>query len=303
MLEKDIENLLAKYPHEFLHNYDLTLKGQQVKLGSYYADVVFEDGRGDMIIVEIKRGILRRDALGQIIEYYGLLRQKEPSKNIRLILVANVIPKEMTVFPSEKLEMEFVEVPAVKIREIARRYSYHFLDSEKPELMREYRETIQEFDVETGSGKPRVWMFQANPQRYDILNALADKVDKDTWTVNQHQNEIHSGDIGLIWMSGKEGGIYAVVDVISDPEMLVDSEAMTKYWLSEEDRGQKRLRVRIKYRLKLANNPIMREELRNIPDLQNMAILKQAQGTNFPVMQHEWMIISNIIKERFELER
>jgi RecB family endonuclease NucS len=59
-------------------------------------------------IVEIKRGILRRDALGQIIEYYGLLRQRETSKNIGLILVANVIPKEMTVFPSEKLGMEFV---------------------------------------------------------------------------------------------------------------------------------------------------------------------------------------------------
>jgi hypothetical protein len=53
MLEKDIENLLAKYPNEFLAKDGLTLKGQQVKLGSYYTDIIFEDRKGDLIIVEI----------------------------------------------------------------------------------------------------------------------------------------------------------------------------------------------------------------------------------------------------------
>jgi RecB family endonuclease NucS len=81
MLEKDVENLLAKYPDEFLPNYGLKLKGQQVRLGTYSADIVFENRKGDMVIVEVKRGILRREALGQLIEYYGALKQIEPDKN------------------------------------------------------------------------------------------------------------------------------------------------------------------------------------------------------------------------------
>ena len=67
------------------------------------------------------------------------------------------------------------------------------------------------------------------------------------WLVNQYQNEIHLGDVGLIWMSGKEAGIYAVVDVISDPALLINSDEMIKFWVSEEDRAQRRLRVRISY--------------------------------------------------------
>ena len=75
MLEKDIENLLARYPNEFLSGRGWTFKGQQVKLGSFFADVIFEDKSGNLITAEIKRGILGRDALGQAMQYYGLLRK------------------------------------------------------------------------------------------------------------------------------------------------------------------------------------------------------------------------------------
>ena len=44
MLEKDIENLLVKYPSEFLpKSLKFEVRGQQNKLGSYYADIIFED--------------------------------------------------------------------------------------------------------------------------------------------------------------------------------------------------------------------------------------------------------------------
>jgi len=299
MLEKDVENLLAKHPEEFFPRLKLSLKGQQVKLGTYYADILFENEVGDSVIVEVKRGILPREAVGQVIDYYGMLKLKEPSKNILLILVANVIPRERKVFLHEKLGIKCVEIPVSRIREVAKKYSYRFLDSEKPELLKEYKETARKLDEIVRSGETRVWMFQANPQRYDILNALADESDEDTWLVNQYQNYIHAGHIAVIWMSGKEGGIYAIGDVISDPEYIYDSETTTKYWMSDKDRGQKRLRVRIKYRLKLINNPVMKEELRNIPNLRNMSIFRQPRGTNFPVSDAEWKIISNLVKERF----
>jgi hypothetical protein len=55
MLEKDIENLLAKYPNEFLSDYGLTFKGQEVKLGTLRADIVFEDKK--VVIVEAPEGV------------------------------------------------------------------------------------------------------------------------------------------------------------------------------------------------------------------------------------------------------
>lgn len=303
MLEKDVENLLAKYPNEFLPSYDVTLIGQQMKLGSCYADIVFEDQRGDMVIVEIKKGLLKREAIGQIIEYYGRLKHQEPNRNIRLILVANVIPKELTTFLNEKLGVGFVEIPHFKIRQIAQKYSYRFLDSEKPELVQEYKNAIQKMDDEADTGMRRVWIFQANPQRYDVLNSLADEsLNEDVWLVSRYQNLIRPGHIGLIWISGKEGGIYSVIDIISDPQMIRDSEQSAKYWISEADKGQLMLRIRFRHRLKLINSPISREELKSVPALQNMEIFRRPIGTNFKVTNDEWQAILGLIRKRFDFE-
>jgi len=299
MLEKDIENLLARHPDEFFPRQRLRLKGQQVKLGTYYADIVFENEVGDSVVVEVKRGLLLRDAVGQIIDYYGMLRRIEPSKKVLLILAANVIPKERTTFLREQLGIKCVEIPVSKIRKVAEKYSYQFLDSEKPELLQEHAETTRKFDRRVHSGETKAWIFQANPQRFDILNALADETNEDTWLVNQYQNYIRAGHVAIVWMSGKEGGIYALGDVISDPAYMIDSEATAKYWTSDADRGQRRLRARIKYRLKLVNNPVMKDELRNIPLLRNLSIFRNARGTNFPVSNAEWEIISNLVKQRF----
>jgi predicted RNA-binding protein with PUA-like domain len=258
---------------------------------------------GNLTIVEIKRGILRRDALGQAMEYYGLLRKKEPNKEIRLMLVANVIPEGMTAFLNEKLGVEFLEIPVSKIHQVAGKHSYHFLDSEQPKLVKEYKQTIQKMNFEADTAQPAVWIFQANPQRYDVLNALADEsLTDDVWLVSRYQNYIHAGHIGLIWMSGKEGGIYSVVDVTSNPQMMYDSEQSTKYWLSESDQKQMMLRVKIRYKLKLINNPILKQELKNEPELQNMEIFRRPIGTNFKVTNNEWQTILQMLKKRFEFK-
>jgi hypothetical protein len=300
MLEKDIENLLAKYPTEFLPKRTLITKGQQVKLGSYYADILFQDNQGKLIIVEIKKGLLRREALGQAIEYYGLLRKKEPSKEINLMLVANTIPEGMTAFLNEKLGVEFLQLPQSKINMVAEKFGYKFLDSEQPRVIQEYKQTISKMDFNADIAKSGIWIFQANPQRYDVLNALADEnLTDDMWLVSRYQNYIHTGDTALIWMSGKEGGIFAIVEITSNPQMLYDSEQSTKYWQNESDQRQMMLRVRIHYKLKLINNPILREELRSNPALEKMEIFRRPIGTNFKVTKDEWQAILGLLKDRF----
>jgi len=98
MLEKDIENLIAQHPDEFFPNSGFSLTGQQVKLDRCYADIIFVDKHKRKIIVEVKRGILSRDASGQVMEYYGLLKRQSPDAIVELILCANIIPPERKTF-------------------------------------------------------------------------------------------------------------------------------------------------------------------------------------------------------------
>lgn len=295
MLEKDIENLIACYPEEFFPNSGFKLVGQQVKLGNCFADILFEDKYNRTIIIEIKRGILSRDASGQIIEYFGLLKQQNPHKIIELILCANIIPSERKVF-LENVGIECKELGLSLISNIAKKCNYKFLDESGQKIPKEEKIIDSPSAIK---GDNRIWIFQANPNRYDILNALLDPaLDKQGWMVNQHRDEIKQGDIALIWMSGKEAGIYAMCEVISDPSFMVDPPEEEKYWTNEKDKGKSRLRVKIIIIKKLVNNPLLREEIKSAVGLSNLSILRFSQGTNFPVSRNEWEIIKSKIENR-----
>jgi predicted RNA-binding protein with PUA-like domain len=300
MVEKDIENLLASYIEEFLPSRKLVLIGQQIQLGGYRADLVFQEGPKTKLVIEVKRGLLMDTAIGQIGKYYGLLRQANPSEDIKMILAANVIPKELAIFMKEKMNIESLEIPISQINKVASKHSYGFSDAETPDQRSCNKELIKHFVIR--SDKSRVWIFQTNPQKYDIINALADeRIKEDVWQVNQHKYEIKKGDLGLIWMSGKEAGIYAVIDIISDPEFLVESQISAQYWTGEADKLQHKLRVKYIYKLKFINSPVYKQQLKNIPELSNLSILRRVpQGTNFTVTDKEWVIISKMIEKKYE---
>jgi len=123
MLEKDIENLIAKYPEEFFPGEGFILKGQQIILSGRRFDLLFLDMYNRKIIIEIKKGILSREASGQIIEYYGLLKNSSSIIAVELILVANIIPIERRLF-LETSGISCKEISEIRISEIAKKYNY-----------------------------------------------------------------------------------------------------------------------------------------------------------------------------------
>lgn len=150
---------------------------------------------------------------------------------------------------------------------------------------------LTELDERVNSGC-RVWYFQANPKtKYRVQDRLKEVTvgNTDVWEINQHKKEIFSGHIALIWSCGEKSGIYALADIISNPKMLVDSEDSTKHYIHEGDKLQKKLRVKIRFRLILENKYITEEELGR----------KSLQGTNFVVTKSEWLNISKILRKRF----
>lgn len=181
MLEKDIENLIAKYPEEFFPNEGFRLINQQENVEGKRIDILFEDKHMRKIIIEVKRGILTRDASGQIAEYYGLLKQRDQDQNIELILCANTIPNERKKF-LETIGIDCKELGIKQLTDLAQKYNYKFLDDHSGFDHSTGKETktvelrvFDNFELPADDENPSVWIFQANPNRYDILNALGDK--------------------------------------------------------------------------------------------------------------------------------
>jgi predicted RNA-binding protein with PUA-like domain len=300
MKEKDIENIIAQHPNEFFPESGLVLIGQQVKLGSCRADIIFKDKYNRAIIVEVKRGILSRDGAGQIMEYYGLLKQQEPDKVVELILCANIIPHERKLF-LENVGIECKELGLSLIQAIAKKHSYEFLDdSERIQAIPVAQNlSTQHTETKIIPTEQCAWIFQTRPDKYDILNALYDpELVQQRWQVNQHKKEIKKGDIALIWMSGRDAGVYAVAEIVSEQSLKSDLPAEEKYWISETDKKQVKNRVDITIKANLVNAPILKDELKNIKELEDLSILKYWRGTNFPVKDGEWQIIRKIIMDR-----
>jgi hypothetical protein len=224
------------------------------------------------------------------MEYYGLLKMEKPDYVIELVLCANIIPPERKLF-LENIGIECKELGINFINQIAQKYNYEFINSAKKKVAPSISNPLPDSD--------KVWIFQANPERYDILNALSDEEIgvEIHWLVNQYKTEISKGHIGLIWLSGKEAGIYAVTEILSDPQIMGEPEAEKKYWTDSADKAGEKLRVKMRIVRTLLDRPITKERIKNTLGLHNLSILHYYRGTNSPVRQEEWKVIEDMINE------
>ncbi len=135
-----------------------------------------------------------------------------------------------------------------------------------------------------------VWIFQANPSRYNIATSLRVE-EEEYWNLRQHAATVSLGDTVLIWISGGKAGIYAVGEVISAPEIRADSEIGIGYWSDKREGRRPIARVLVRYKQLMLDRPLGKAYLEAVPQLWNMRILRSPRGTNFPVRPEEWTII------------
>src|SRR2546422_6033609 len=114
------------------------------------------------------------------------------------------------------------------------------------------------------------WIFHADPSRYRILDALAE-YDEILWLASQHQREIHAGDGVFLWKAGKDGGVYGLGEIATEPAELPDNDV---HWTlaSRAEALQPRLRVRIKIRQAFLDRPLLRSQLKLDPSLASLSI-------------------------------
>jgi 5-methylcytosine-specific restriction protein B len=146
------------------------------------------------------------------------------------------------------------------------------------------------------SSKPQTWIFQANPNKYRIEESL--QVEQaEYWNLNQHARKVRAGDRVLIWISGKDAGIYALGTVVDDPYSRPDSPAGISYWYNPVEGQQVKPRVLVRYNRIFLDRPLHKVFLEFDPVLSNMKILRFAQGTNFAVTEEEWLAINSWLDE------
>ena len=93
-----------------------------------------------------------------------------------------------------------------------------------------------------------------------------------------------------IWASGEKAGIYAIGEIVTNPRKCPLNPEQEKYWINKEDiyKFEEKASVTVKYSRVIIDRPILEIECRRDSTLSDMAVLKQAQGTNFSLTRKQW---------------
>lgn len=136
----------------------------------------------------------------------------------------------------------------------------------------------------------RTWLFQANPDTFDIDGYLVDR-ERITWSVNQEHlaRQMASGDEMYLWRAiGSAGdrevsGVVASGQLLEVPAVFEDEPESRPFWKDGGAHGPS-LRVWIQV-TKVANKRelLKRDWMLEDPVLSGLAVLKLRNLTNYPV--------------------
>lgn len=142
--------------------------------------------------------------------------------------------------------------------------------------------------------EPRVWIFQANPKFYRILEALQ-HLDRMQFLTNRYKDRIQVGDIVLLWMSGNHAGIYAQARVLEGVAERKSDGNDAAFWADPSSGGTTKPRVVLAIEKRFLGNPLLKTTIAATEGLGNLMILRQPNGTNFPVDVDAWELLRPLL--------
>ena len=176
MIEREMQELLWLYPERFL-NEPLKQVAWEPPSAVGRADLVFEDRHGRLLVIEVKHGKLPRGAIDQLLDYFGMMKQRFPDKPVELMVVANAIPAERRL-TCESRDIECREISERVFRDVAAEFGYKFA-SELHSTQGAYETPasttrLPEAGGQKGDGRTSSWSFnraeQASGDAQDFLS-------------------------------------------------------------------------------------------------------------------------------------
>jgi EVE domain len=137
------------------------------------------------------------------------------------------------------------------------------------------------------------WLFQANPKYSQILEAIQ-QLDGIYWLVTRYNNEITPGDRVLIWIAGKQSGIYAIAEVAAAPQFM-DEPPDIEIW-TMPIRAKARFYAPVTFQQKLLDTPLLKSVLLYDRILYEMEVIRRPHNTNFRVSEAQWYRVITLIK-------
>lgn len=132
------------------------------------------------------------------------------------------------------------------------------------------------------------WIFQCNPDHYDIDGLLATETKEILYAANQSAGRMAPGDIVYIWRSqGKQkavAGIVAKGRLLDSASDRADDGAGSEFWIEPSKANLRQRRVGLSIE-EIANKKevIQRAWMLEDPILRDLTILKMANRTNYLV--------------------
>jgi HNH endonuclease len=139
----------------------------------------------------------------------------------------------------------------------------------------------------------RTWIFQGNPDEFDLDSYFATAPTEIPWLVTRYSNDIMIGDRVYIWRTqGKQkavAGVIAEGEVIAPVALRSESPDAVPFWrtgAAEATETRPRILLRL-VRVATLREVIRRDWCAEDPVLRTLPNLKMAAGTNYPLARDQ----------------
>ncbi|MDM0052011.1 EVE domain-containing protein [Variovorax sp. J22R115] len=128
------------------------------------------------------------------------------------------------------------------------------------------------------------WIFQGNPEAFDLDGYLAADFETITWVVRRYKDKIALGDTVYIWRSAgktkEPAGVIAECRVASSVAPMPEDTPALSFWNEKVPTIEDRVSLLV-LRVATSKQMLKRDWIKEDPVLRDCAVIKQPQGTNF----------------------
>ncbi len=162
-----------------------------------------------------------------------------------------------------------------------------------------------------------IWTFFTNPKFWEVDSFLnSERVNYDFYySINKnHRNKFNIGDKGLIRvgrdnrnkkeLKGKSklnAGIYAIVEVVSNPEFIKDTS--DEFYINPDGANEDKWRIKIKVIKNLINSPIIFDESNKTELSEDKYLVKGFQSSTMPLLESVFYKIIDLAYQGENLEK